>query len=324
MSVSVVIPNLNSPILDRVVAALRKQTVPPQEIIVVGQDRYNLVQADGIVQLLNTPQRVSAARARNLGARQAVGEYLLFVDADCIASPTLVECMLARRAGDARVVGGGVQWPRQNYWTLCDNLLSFAPFHVSAPAGTRPYLPSLNLSIERQLFLRLGGFDESYPGAAGEDTEFSLRLRTYGHVLHFEPGAHVTHQPERATARAVWRHLRAFGRAHYRTQQRHPMLSTLPVLKLNAGWAWLIFAMAPLLACWDTAKLSFQQALLRSPLAAPGLIWGKLAWYWGLAEALAIAKPFEKDEGGRRKAEASGKTGPSSSFILHISSFLQG
>src|SRR5689334_2346672 len=81
---SVVIPNLHSPLIGQVIEALGRQTARSaiHELIVVGQDRYGLVPDD--VRFIQTPQPISPAAARNLGARDAGGEYVLFLDADCI------------------------------------------------------------------------------------------------------------------------------------------------------------------------------------------------------------------------------------------------
>ena len=81
-----------------------------------------------------TPQPISPAAARNLGARLASGEYLLFLDADCIAAPDLVERILARHRQGHAVVGSSMIIEADNYWVLCDNLLAFASFLSQSPA----------------------------------------------------------------------------------------------------------------------------------------------------------------------------------------------
>src|SRR3954453_23447533 len=92
--ISIVIPNLHSPLIGKVIQALASQTARGSihEVIVVGQDRYDQIPAD--VRFIPTPQPISPAAARNLGARLAGGEYLLFLDADCVAAPDLVEQLL--------------------------------------------------------------------------------------------------------------------------------------------------------------------------------------------------------------------------------------
>ena len=45
LTASVIIPNLHSPLLGEVLAALERQTEPPREVIVVGQDRYGFCAA---------------------------------------------------------------------------------------------------------------------------------------------------------------------------------------------------------------------------------------------------------------------------------------
>lgn len=283
-SVSVVIPNLHSPLLGDVIEALTRQTARDliAEMIVVGQDRYGMARAPA--RMIATPRPVSAARARNLGVAAARGEYVLFIDSDCIAAPDLVERMASRLNGEAHVVCGGVVVEREDYWTACDNLLVFSQYLDSSPPGPRDYVPSLNLCIRRSLFLRMGGFDERFPGAAGEDTDLSLRLREAGVTLHFEPRARVIHRSARATPRAVWEHLRAFGRAQATLWRLHPRLMPppLPPERLR-GLAPALRVAAPVLAARDVVGMAPQAARL-----LPGLIWARTAWYWGVAEGGSV------------------------------------
>lgn len=285
--ISVVIPKLHSPLIAEVIAALERQTARSRiaEMIVVGQDRDGRVPPQA--RFVATPRPMAAAAARNLGARLAQGDYLLFLDADCIAAPDMVARLMERHQAGATVVGGSVALEPGDYWRLCDNLLAFTSFLATAPAGERRYLPSLNLSLRRDLFLTAGGFDERFPGAAGEDLDLSLRLRACGHRLWFEPRAVVFHRPPRTTARSVGAHLRAFGRVHVRLQRSHAGRAA-PRLSLRMRpWSGAIVAAAPLLALADALMLYRRNPPLRRYWRClPGLVWGKTAWYWGVAEGL--------------------------------------
>jgi len=288
--ISILIPNLHSPLIGQVIEALDGQTARSaiHELIVVGQDRYGLIPVD--VRFIRTQRPISPAAARNLGARLAGGEYLLFIDADCIAAPDLVERILARHRQGRAVVGGAVMAEAGNYWTLCDNLLVFAPYLNSAKAGARPYLPSHTLSIARGVFAELGGFDESFV-PTGEDMDLSLRLRARGYELFFEPDAGVAHRPQRASAAAVFNHLRSFGRGYYRLQQQHAALWRSPVAHLPRQSIGLLIALIPLLACKDILwQLARDRALRSYPQAIVGMIWGRMGWYLGVVEGL-LAQP---------------------------------
>jgi GT2 family glycosyltransferase len=297
--VSVIIPSLNSPLIDQVIDALERQTVHDQirEVIVVGQDRYGRVPPQ--VRFIPTPQPISAAAARNMGAQLASGSYLLFIDSDCIAAPDLVERVLACHAQGHVVVCGGVALESGDYWIECDNLLAFAPFLSATPAGPRPYLLSLNFSIGRELFMALGGFDERFPGAAGEDIDIGWRLRQQGHSLFFEPRAVVYHRPQRSSAGAIWAHLRSFGQSQSILWRLFPDLENTRRKRRLRPFAGLIIAVAPLLALRDALALYRRSLSLRSFVRlAPGLVWGKTAWYWGVAEALWVDRGRERAPAG--------------------------
>lgn len=281
-SVSVIIPNLHSPLIGEVIDAITSQTERRliSEIVVVGQDRHRLIQPPA--RHVETPHPVAAARARNLGAAHAQGDYLLFIDADCIAAPDLIERMVERLGAGAMVVCGGVVVDDGGYWSICDNLLVFADYRTTSPAGERAWAPSLNLCIQRSLFEGSGGFDERFPGAAGEDIDLSLRLRAAGVRILFEPGARVIHRHRRETPQAVWEHLRAFGRVQAIIWRRHPWLMPPPLpLKQLRALAPALRVVAPLLAGRDVVALG-----RRTPYLLPGLIWARTAWYWGVAEGV--------------------------------------
>jgi GT2 family glycosyltransferase len=288
--ISIIIPNLHSPLIGQVIQALASQTVRSaiREVIVVGQDRYGLVPADA--RFVPTARPISPAAARNLGARLAGGEYLLFLDADCIAAPDLVERMLARLRQGYAVVGASMIIEADNYWVLCDNLLSFASFLSQSPPGSRAYLPSFGFSISRALFNQVGGFDERFAGAAGEDVDLCLRLREGGYSLYFDPAARVTHRPARVSARAMLHHLRLFGRAYYRVQRLHAASMRSLLAHVPPAAVGLILALSPLLACADIVLLFRRSPELRAhPHASAGMIWGRMGWYLGVVEALLAA-----------------------------------
>jgi len=282
LSISVIIPNLHSPLIGEVIAAIAGQTGRRliDEILVVGQDRYGLVQPPA--RHIETPRPVSAARARNLGAAAAQGDFLVFIDSDCIAAPELIDHFVPWLQAGSAVVCGGVTIETGEYWSMCDDLLVFADYLDTSPAGERAWVPSLSLCMQRSLFRRIGGFDERFPGAAGEDTDLSLRLRAAGITLAFEPRARVTHRHRRATPRAVWEHLRAFGRVQATIWRRHTQLMPppLPLERLRA-LSPALRVVAPLLATRDVAALARRASHL-----LPGMVWARTAWYWGVAEGV--------------------------------------
>ena len=80
--------------------------------------------------------------------------------------------------------------------TICPDKTNH-PFEDVVENLTGDLLWSCNLAVSRSLFERLGGFDEDFSIAGGEDLELARRLRTSKAKIHFAPGAIVYHPVRR-------------------------------------------------------------------------------------------------------------------------------
>src|SRR5438132_858607 len=111
---SVIIPSYRSvTTISACLKALTQQRgAPPYEIIVVDSSPDTtpeiVRQQFPQVQLIHLAQQTDPAAARNLGAQQARGEFLAFIDSDCIAASDWLArlCATVRAGYDA--VGGAI------------------------------------------------------------------------------------------------------------------------------------------------------------------------------------------------------------------------
>ena len=150
------------------------------------------------------------AAARNAGANVAQGTYVVFTDDDCRPDAgwlRALEAMTARFPGCAiggRVVnalGDGI------YSTASQLLIEFLyEYYNVDETGGRFFITS-NLALPTQAFRQIGGFDTSFPLAAGEDRDLCDRWREAGLRMVYSDEAIVHH------AHALG--LRSFCRQHF-------------------------------------------------------------------------------------------------------------
>ncbi|MDO9384528.1 MAG: glycosyltransferase [Hyphomicrobiaceae bacterium] len=201
--------------LANLVDGLNRSTIPAKEFVVVDMSDEPVKRpGTGIPTRVIRLQRdgLPLAEARNLAARHASSDYLLFLDVDCIPSRDLIAAMLpALRANDALIcasirylAAGDVSQD----WTEEDLARrgQFHPVRPFADAGLQRednagLFWSLAFGIRKATFDALGGFDESFVGYGAEDTDFGFRARDAGVPLLFMggPGAfhqhHAVHRP---------------------------------------------------------------------------------------------------------------------------------
>ena len=161
--ISVIIPTLNDPLIDQVVAGVQSQMADAGEIVVVGRDDVGRVPVGIGIRFLETEQPVTAPVARNLGIQAATGNTLVFIDSDCLPRPGWLAGLLNRLASGEDVVIGGVISPTDHYWVLAYNISMFHEFMTHTQPGFRRYSPTLNLAVRQKVIQKVGLMDENLP-----------------------------------------------------------------------------------------------------------------------------------------------------------------
>jgi glycosyltransferase involved in cell wall biosynthesis len=279
--VSVIVPTLNSPLIDSTIAALCAQSriEAVREILVIGRDESGLIPSHPLVKFVDTQMPVTAPIARNIGVRLAQGELLAFVDADCIAEPDWLASLLDATGAGSDVVSGAMAFAGDNYWATAYNISMFHEFLPSARGGDRVHLPTANLLVRRRVIEAVGLLDETLP--RGQDTDWTARMTEQGYQLRFVPQARVLHDHARRTARAVWREWVRSGAFSVQIRQRHPRVLAAPAV-LRSGV--LLIVLSPLVALLNTVRIFVRdRALWHYAYVSPAVYLTKLAWCWGAA-----------------------------------------
>lgn len=191
------------------------------EVLVAGRMPEGM-EAGGAVRLLESAETTPGA-LRNLGAREARGEVLLFTDSDCTVDRGWLERAAASCNGDERaLVLGGIRFPRGSLRDTGVNLALYSTVHVSQRAGRAEgwRCGANNLAIRRDIFRALGGFSPVLP--RGEGADLLERAEVASCPIWFDPKFAVRHRGGRNTGAEVRRHARRYAEAtivRYRSQE---------------------------------------------------------------------------------------------------------
>lgn len=186
--------------LARTLLSLSSQTLLDFEVVVVDDGSDSPVGCDAgagpaIVRVLRLP-RVERSAARNAGAEAAHGRVVVFLDDDMIADRNLLAAH--SRAHD--------RWPRALIVGAIELPTEFgdSPFGrfrraleadgvpiTGGPVAEPNFATAANMSMDRNLFLRLGGFDATLVSA--EDQDLAMRHSAAGGSVVFVPDARAVH-----------------------------------------------------------------------------------------------------------------------------------
>jgi len=195
-------------------ALLALDTRPDDELILA--DNAGVVTAREGVSVVAAAGERSPSHARNVGAERATCEWVLFLDADCVADPDLLDAYFSGPVSeDVGALAGEVASVSADGATLAARYGAARGFLGLGVHLSHPYLPraaAANLLVRRGAFEGVGGFYEGV--RAAEDTDFAWRLQRAGWRLEARPHARVRHR-YRTSLEALRRQWRGYaaGRA---------------------------------------------------------------------------------------------------------------
>jgi cellulose synthase/poly-beta-1,6-N-acetylglucosamine synthase-like glycosyltransferase len=148
-------------------------------------------------------EHAGAAAARNRGAEQALGQILLFTDADCEPLPDWIETMTAPFSDPVVAGVKGVYCTRQRSLVARFGQAEYEEKYARLSRMSQiDFVDTYSAAYRRRVFEQEKGFDTAFPAATVEDQELSYRLARAGHKLVFASSARVYHlHPE-----TVWRY----------------------------------------------------------------------------------------------------------------------
>ena len=183
------------------IEALLNQNYPKNkyEIIVVDDgskdDTIKIVKSYKKVRLIQQKHKGPAA-ARNLGAKKARGSILLFTDSDCIPSKNWIRDMI-EPLKNSEIVGVSGTYKTLNKESIVARFVGYEIARNHEMMKKQKYIDfvgSYSAAYRKDIFLKFGGFDESFPIASGEDPELSFRIAKAGYKMVFQPKAYVYHR----------------------------------------------------------------------------------------------------------------------------------
>jgi GT2 family glycosyltransferase len=179
---------------------------------------------------MSSPDEIPYSLARNAGAEAGVGQHIVFCDADTMPSPGFVSAVHGALDDRDLLCTVEVLYLPPLAPSVLDSLPVQWLARVGRPHPARERPPTegtrigrhhelvwgLCMAMRRETFERSGGFDPSYDGYAGEDTDLARTLAMMSVPVGLVGGACVLHQhhdsfePPLQQLRATIRNARRF------------------------------------------------------------------------------------------------------------------
>jgi len=197
--ISVIIPVYNSEhSIGACLESLKRQTISRDKYEIIVVDDGSTDKTAGVVKSFDVryiyQRNQGPAAARNSGVKVAKGDIVLFIDADCRATENWIEEMV-RPFNNPDIAGvKGVYRTEQS-----DLIARFVQIEYEQKYERMKKIPYIDFidtysaGFRRDIFLKYGGYDTSFPTASVEDQEFSFRLAKDGHKMVFQPSGVVYH-----------------------------------------------------------------------------------------------------------------------------------
>ena len=290
--ISIVIPTYNRPtVLDCCLQAIAGQVYPRDrfEVIVVNDggtfplDQILKPYCEQFSLRLLCQTNSGPAAARNRGAGEAAGQLLVFTDDDCFPTPDWLAKLAARhvQAPDCAVGGETRNALGDNIYSTASQLLVsyLLAYYSGAPQRIR-FFPSSNLAFPTERFRSVGGFNASYPRAAGEDRELCDRWQYRGNRMIYAPEAVVYHSHHLKAKTFLRQHFHyGCGAFHYHLhrsfQRQQPMKVEPPAFYIS-------------MLTYPFGKIPFGKAVQTVLLLVAAQVMNAVGFFWERKKARVV------------------------------------
>jgi glycosyltransferase involved in cell wall biosynthesis len=225
------------------------------------------------INVINQPENITISALRNVGATQAKGQYLAFLDADVQLSENWIKCMLAtlcenskRLLVSAAQINGFNAPPLEKIRTALSN----AELDCNVN-----FLPGRNLFLSKETFNRVNGFPEHL--ITCEDYYFTDQVHQIGELYYTSQATYVhlgeDKQYNEMYKKEIWR-----GQSNLQSiKGRKIPLREMPsfIIPIALFILFIICLFAIVLNAFTLAAFSFILFLI--PIAAYSLRLNKLA-----------------------------------------------
>ena len=198
-TVSVIIPVHNGgDNFRRCLLSVRELKPSPEEVIVVADgdtDGSWKVAEEFDIRVLRRPGQGGPAQARNLGAHNAKGDILFFIDADVTVPRDTIEQVVNSFQNypdlDALIGSYDDEPFETNFLSQYRNLLHHY-VHQTSNRKASTFWGACG-AIRREVFLKMGGFDKGYRHPSIEDIDLGYRLKKAGYKIYLLKEIQVKH-----------------------------------------------------------------------------------------------------------------------------------
>tara|TARA_Y100000766_G_scaffold85395_1_gene72537 strand:+ start:9860 stop:10708 length:849 start_codon:yes stop_codon:yes gene_type:complete len=182
--------------LANLIHSIENSTLRPTDMVVVWMDEKNSHNVTPSTSFLNKNVYMQSiglplAKARNTGVKNAQQNNVIFIDVDCICSPTLFENLLTKLTHKLVVSAKAKYLPyvpcNGNYELLVEEAVDH-PKRKNLPINENvDFLTfwSLIFAINKRDFNKVNGFDEQFIGYGAEDTDFAMQCKVNNIKLNY-------------------------------------------------------------------------------------------------------------------------------------------
>ena len=232
MKLSLIIPVYNRPDeIEELLESLTKQTETNYDIVIV--EDGSQVKCDDIIERYNDKLDIKyffkpnsgPGQSRNYGAERATGDYVIFLDSDCVIPEKYIQEVNTELKNDYVDCFGGPDAAHSSF-TDIQKAINYSMTSFITTGGIRgkkngldKFFPrSFNMGYSKEVLEKTGGFGKM---RFGEDIDMSLRIIENGFGTRLFDKAFVYHK-RRTNFRQFYKQVNNSGIARINLYKLHP------------------------------------------------------------------------------------------------------